>query len=47
MTGTAAVAKVVLDYPTIKFTDYFTLLKVNGEWKIINKIFNREMKPKP
>ncbi len=44
VTGTAAVAKVVLDYPAVKFTDYFTLLKVNGEWKIVNKIFNREVK---
>ena len=23
-----------------KFTDFFTLLKVNGEWKIINKVFH-------
>lgn len=45
VTGTAAVAKVVLDYPAVKFTDYFTLLKVGGEWKIVNKIFNREPKP--
>lgn len=44
VTGTAAVAKVVLDYPTVRFTDYFTLLKVGNEWKIVNKIFNREMK---
>lgn len=46
VTGTAAVAKVVLDYPTIKFTDYFTLLKVGNEWRIVNKIFHREMKPR-
>ena len=44
VTGTAAMAKVVLDYPTTKFTDYFALLKVNGEWKIVNKIFHREVK---
>jgi hypothetical protein len=23
-----------------KFTDFFTLLKVNGEWKIMNKVFH-------
>ena len=45
VTGTAATAKVILDYPSVKFTDYFLLLKVNGEWKIVNKIFNREQKP--
>ena len=44
VTGTAAMAKVVLDYPTAKFTDYFALLKVKGEWKIVNKIFHREVK---
>jgi hypothetical protein len=41
VTGDAAVAKIELDYPDVFFTDYFTLLKVNGEWKIVNKTFNR------
>lgn len=41
VTGDAAVAKVELDYPDAFITDYFTLLKVNGEWKIMNKIFTR------
>lgn len=40
VTGNAAVAKIRLDYPKVTFTDYFTLLKVNGEWKIVNKIFH-------
>ena len=39
--GTAAVAKVELDYPSVHFIDYLSLLKVNGEWKVINKIFHR------
>jgi hypothetical protein len=43
-TGTAAMAKIELDYPTVRFTDYMSLLKVNGEWKIVNKIFHREAK---
>ena len=42
--GNAAIAKVVLDYPTVKFTDYMTLLKIDGEWKIINKSFHSEAK---
>jgi len=42
VTGDAAVAKVELDYPGTLITDYFTLLKVGGEWKIMNKIFTRE-----
>jgi hypothetical protein len=37
--GDAAVAKVVLDYPRIRYTDYMSLLKVDGEWKIIHKNF--------
>ena len=41
VTGDAAVAKIELDYPTAFFTDYFTLLKVDGEWKIVNKTFHR------
>lgn len=42
--GNAAIAKVTLDYPTVKFIDYMTLLKIDGEWKIINKTFNAEPK---
>jgi hypothetical protein len=42
--GNAAIARVVLDYPTVKFTDYMTLLKIDGEWKIINKTFYSEPK---
>jgi hypothetical protein len=44
ITGNAAVAKIVLDYPSVKFVDYMTLLKVNGEWKIVNKSFYAEPK---
>ena len=44
--GNAAIARVVLDYPTVKFTDYMTLLKIDGEWKIINKTFSSESKAK-
>lgn len=39
VSGTAAIAKITLDYPTVKFTDYMTLLKIDGEWKIVNKAF--------
>jgi Putative lumazine-binding len=35
----AAIAVVVLDYPRVKYTDYMSLLKINGEWKIVNKTF--------
>lgn len=38
--GTAATARVELDNWTgHKFTDFFTLLKMDGKWKIISKVF--------
>ena len=45
VTGDAAVAKIVLDYPGRVFTDYMSLLKIDGEWKIVNKTFTVEEKP--
>lgn len=47
ITGNAGIAVIVLDYPTTKFVDYMSLLKVDGEWKIINKTFYAEPKAKP
>ena len=38
--GTIATARLELDNWTgHRFTDMFTLLKVDGEWKIISKVF--------
>ena len=38
--GTIATVRLELDNWTgHRFTDMFTLLKVQGEWKIINKVF--------
>ena len=39
VTGTVASVKVEEDYPTSHYTDYVSLLKLNGEWKIVNKVF--------
>ena len=47
ITGNAGVGVIVLDYPTVKFTDYMSLLKVDGEWKIVHKTFSAEPKAKP
>src|SRR5688572_30325459 len=44
ISGNAAVARIVLDYPSVKFVDYMTLLKIDGEWKIVNKSFYAEPK---
>ena len=38
--GTAATVRLELENWTgHRFTDFFTMLKVDGEWKIINKVF--------
>ena len=40
-TNTAATARLELDnWVGNRFTDLFTLLKVDGEWKIMNKVFH-------
>jgi len=44
ITSSAAIAKIVLDYPKVILTDYMQLLKIDGEWKIVNKIFNAQPK---
>ncbi len=44
ISGNAAVGKIVLDYPNTRFVDYMTLLKIDGEWKIVNKAFYAEQK---
>jgi hypothetical protein len=44
ITGNAAVVKVSLDYPNVHFTDYMSMLKIDGEWKIVNKTFVSEPK---
>lgn len=46
ISGNAAVGKIVLDYPSAKFIDYMSLLKIDGEWKIVNKSFYVERKQK-
>jgi hypothetical protein len=40
--GNAAVAKLELLYPNSVIYDYMSLLKIDGEWLIVNKIFDSE-----
>jgi hypothetical protein len=42
VTGNAASVKVREEYPTSIYTDYVTLLKLDGEWKIVNKVYVAE-----
>lgn len=47
ISGDTAIGKIILDYPQAKIVDYMTLLKIDGEWKIVNKSFSRESKEQP
>ena len=40
VSGSAAMASATLVHGQTTFTDYFVLLKVNGEWKIANKVYS-------
>lgn len=40
ISGTAATARATLVHGATTFTDYFVLLKVDGEWKIANKVYS-------
>ena len=46
VTGTAAVGRIELDYPSAFLVDYMTLLKEDGRWVIIAKSFNSAPKPR-
>lgn len=42
--GNAAQAKIRIETDKNILYDYMNLLKINGEWKIVSKIFNRQDK---
>lgn len=44
VTGLAASVKVEEIYPKERYVNYLSLLKISGEWKIVNKIF--DVKPR-
>ena len=46
VTKDAASVKVVEDYPGSRYTDYLNLLRINGRWWIVNKIYTVEQRPK-
>lgn len=41
ISGGAATVKTELDWPNIHYTDYLSLLKIDGAWRIVNKIWHR------
>jgi hypothetical protein len=42
LTGSAASAKVVEDYPDSRYTDYLGLLRIAGRWWIVSKLYVAE-----
>ena len=44
VSGNAATAKLQLDYPDAVITDYMSLLRVDGRWLIVGKIFDRQVR---
>lgn len=43
--GHPAAGKIELDYPGAYVIDYMSRLKVEGEWKIADKVFSVEQRP--
>lgn len=43
ISGSAASAKIRLKFSTFAYTDYYNLLKIKGDWKIVNKTFDTEV----
>ena len=41
ISGHAANARLEIEYETFTFVDFMNLLKIDGEWKVVNKIFYR------
>lgn len=44
VSGDSAIVKATLDHIDTVFTDYFLLVKVDGEWKIANKVYTARKK---
>ncbi len=40
----AATVKLKITFPTMEFTDYLSLLKINGKWIIVGKIYHYQPK---
>jgi len=45
VTKDVASVKVVEDYPGSRYTDYLNLLRIDGRWWIVNKIYTMERSP--
>ena len=42
ITRDIAAVKVVEEYPGVRYTDYLSLVRFDGEWRIVNKVYTTE-----
>ncbi len=40
--GSAATAKVILEWPSVRYVDYLTILKTDLGWRIVNKVWHQQ-----
>ncbi|ESY81545.1 nuclear transport factor 2 family protein [Mesorhizobium australicum] len=40
VTNDAGIVKIENEFGSMKFTDYLSLLKISGEWKIVSKLYH-------
>lgn len=46
ISGDAAMVRTDVDWPDTYFVDYLSLLRIGGEWKIVNKIWTQSPSPR-
>jgi hypothetical protein len=44
VSGDIASVKVVEDYPRSRYIDYLSLVRFDGAWRIVNKVYTAERK---
>ena len=42
--GNTAVVKVTYYFESLDYTDFLSLLKINGQWQIVQKLFHHEQR---
>jgi len=42
VTNDVATVKVVETYPSARYTDYLSLVRFNGAWRIVNKVYTEQ-----
>lgn len=43
--GNAASVKTILEWPAVRYVDYLSLVRVEGQWRIMNRVRDRSALP--